>query len=112
MRQKLDCIFLRAGVTFLALVICFSGFAQKTIIGKVVSSKDNSPVGFATITVKGTNIAAVSNADGSFLVNAPTGKTTLIISSVGFTTKEVDGSSGNVSVTLTETTSSLDEIVV
>jgi TonB-linked SusC/RagA family outer membrane protein len=112
MRQKLDCILLRLSVTFLVLVICTSVFAQKTIVGKVVSSKDNSPVGFATITVKGTNIAAVSGADGSFVVNAPSGKSTLIVSSVGFTTKEVDGSSGSVSITLAETTSSLDEIVV
>jgi TonB-linked SusC/RagA family outer membrane protein len=112
MRQKLDCTLLRLCVTLFALVICFSGFAQKSIVGKVLSSKDNSPVGFATITVKGTNIAAVSNADGSFLVNAPGNNATLIVSSVGFTTKEIDGSSGNVTVVLTETTSSLDEIVV
>lgn len=112
MRQKLDCIPLRLCVTFLALFICLGSFAQKTIIGKVLSSKDNSPVAFATITVKGTNVAAVSGADGSFTINAPGSNTTLVVSSVGFTTKEVDGSAGNVSVTLVETTSSLDEIVV
>jgi TonB-linked SusC/RagA family outer membrane protein len=112
MRQKIDCILLRLCVIFLFLCSGLGVFAQKTITGKVLNSKDNSPVGFATVTVKGTNVATVTNADGSFAINAPAGNSTLIVSSVGFTTKEVDASAGNVSVSLAETTSSLDEIVV
>jgi TonB-linked SusC/RagA family outer membrane protein len=112
MRQKIDCILLRLCVILLFVCSGLGVFAQKSITGKVINSKDNSPIGFATVTVKGTNVATVTNADGSFTINAPSGNNTLIVSSVGFTTKEVDASSGNVSVSLVETTSSLDEIVV
>ncbi|HEX5150904.1 MAG TPA: TonB-dependent receptor [Parafilimonas sp.] len=113
MRQKLDCTCARLCATFLLFFfLSFSASAQKTITGKIVNSKDNAPVGFATITVKGTNVATVSDADGSFTINASSENSTLVVSSVGFITKEVDGSSGNVTVTLVETTSSLDEIVV
>jgi TonB-linked SusC/RagA family outer membrane protein len=92
--------------------LSFSAIAQKTVTGKISNAKDGSPVGFATITVKGTNIATVSNADGTFMINLPAGKTTLIVSSVGFTTIESEATGGAVTVKLAETTSALDEIVV
>lgn len=113
MRQKFDCVYARVCMGVILLLLATTGvYAQKQIAGTIKNAKDNSPVGFATVTVKGTNIAAVSNADGSFVITMPSGKSTLVISSVGFVTKEVDASSGNVAVVLSETTSSLDEIVV
>jgi TonB-linked SusC/RagA family outer membrane protein len=113
MRQKIDCTIVRTLVGLLLLLFISSGVnAQKQVTGTVKNAKDNSVIGFATITVKGTNVAAVSNADGSFAINLPAGKNTIIVSSVGFTTKEVDASSGNVAISLAETSSSLDEIVV
>ena len=112
MRQKIDCMFLRLCVVFLFLFTGFGAFAQKAVTGKVFSSKDNLPVGFATVTVKGTKVATTTDANGNFTLNLPAGKTTLVVSSVGYAPVEADASSGNVSVTLTESTSSLDEIVV
>ena len=87
MRQKIDCMRFYA-VIFL-LSISTGVFAQKQVAGTVTNAKDNTPVGFATVTVKGTNVAALSNADGSFVITLPPGKTTLIISSVGFDDEEV-----------------------
>ena len=57
MRQKIDCTYLRLCVILLFLFTGLGAFAQKTVTGKVTSSKDNSPVGFATVTVKGTKVA-------------------------------------------------------
>ena len=112
MRQKIDFTFSRSLVVLLLLLFTGLGVnAQKQISGTVKSAK-GTPVAFATVTVKGTNIAAVSDANGSFVINLPTGKNTIIVSSVGYATQEVDASAGNVAVTLAETTSSLDEIVV
>jgi TonB-linked SusC/RagA family outer membrane protein len=110
MRQKIDCVRFYA-VIFL-LLISTGVFAQKQVAGTITNAKDNTPVGFATVTVKGTNVAALSNADGSFVITLPPGKTTLIISSVGFDDAEVSAATGNVTVSLKEKTSSLDEIVV
>ena len=86
--------------------------AQKAVTGKVTSAKDGSPVGFATITVKGTNVATVSDAEGNFSLSVPSGNTTLVITSVGYASFEANAASGSVSAVLTETASSLDEIVV
>ena len=45
-------------------------FAQnRTISGKVVSSKDNTPVLGATISVKGTTHGASTSTDGSFSIS-------------------------------------------
>ena len=113
MRQKLDCTCARLCATFLLFFfLSLSANAQKSVAGKIVSAKDGAPIGFATITVKGTNVATVSNSDGTFTINMPAGKTTLIVSSVGFTTIEAEATGASVDVKLAETTSSLDEIVV
>lgn len=104
---------MRFGASFLLFfLLSFSAIAQKTVTGKVTNAKDGTPVGFATVTVKGTNTATASAADGSFTINLPAGSTILVISSVGYAPAEVDASSGNVDVQLTESASSLEEIVV
>ncbi len=38
--------------------------------GKVVDSESGDPLVFATLTLEGTNIATVSNSEGSFLVKS------------------------------------------
>jgi len=113
MRQKLDWVLVRLCVPFLLIIfLSFSASAQKTVTGKVTSSKDNAPVASATVTVKGTNKATLTDANGNFTLTLPANRNTLVVSSVGYGNVEVDASSGNVSVTLAESTSSLDEIVV
>lgn len=112
MRQKIDCSWLRLCVTMFLIFTSFGVFAQKTVTGKVVSSKDNLPVQSATVTVKGTTVATLTDANGNFTISLPSGKSTLIVSSIGYANQEVDASSGTVSVTLAESTTSLDEIVV
>ncbi|MEO8712626.1 MAG: carboxypeptidase-like regulatory domain-containing protein, partial [Parafilimonas sp.] len=94
MRQKIDFTFSRSLVVLLLLLITGLGVnAQKQITGTVKSAKGTAGA-FATVTVKGTNIAAVSDANGSFVINLPTGKNTIIVSSVGYATQEVDASAG------------------
>lgn len=111
MRQKIDCM--RVCASFLLFfLLSISAMAQKPVTGKVTSAKDGSPIGFATVTVKGTNVGTSSDADGNFSLTMPAGSTTLVISSVGYATMEVDASSGSVNVVLSESSSSLDEIIV
>ncbi len=112
MRKKIDCISLRI-CAIVCLMFVFSGiFAQKTVTGKVTNSKDNTPLQSATVTVKGTTTATLTDASGNFTITLPAGRTALIVSSIGYANTQVDASSGNVSVALTESTGSLDEIVV
>src|SRR5690349_12805856 len=62
MRRKLDCTLTRICALFVLLFfVSYAGFAQKTVTGTITNGKDNAPIGFATITVKGTTVATVSN---------------------------------------------------
>jgi TonB-dependent starch-binding outer membrane protein SusC len=102
----------------LALMCCFflssKLFAQqKTITGKVTNSKDNAPIDLATVSVKGTKVAVTTAPNGEFSIEVPAGKNTLVISSVGFGSEEINiASKTAVEISLKENTSSLNEVVV
>lgn len=90
----------------------FSAQAQKSIMGKLVS-KTNQPLPGATITVKGTTVGTATDEQGNFSITLPAGKNTLVISNVGFTTKEVVvGTESTLNITLDEDVSGLSEVVV
>jgi len=102
------------GIALTLCVLLFSTvvFGQKVVTGKV-TGPDNQPLLGATISVKGTNVAATTSATGDFSINVPAGRNTLVFTSVGFEEQQVDiGSSSNFSVSLKEKVSSLNEIVV
>ncbi len=87
---------------------------NRTISGKVVSIKDNSGVVGATVSIRGTTTATSSGTDGSFSISAPASRVVLQISSVGFTTLEqaVEPGQNNITITLTEGSQELGEVVV
>ena len=104
---------MRLCAAFFFVFLSATAFAQKTVSGTVTSAKDNQPIVGASILVKGTNVGVATSATGSFSINVPAGKNTLVISSVGFDDMEVDVSSqSSVTISLKEKSSSLDEIVV
>jgi len=112
MRQKIDCLAVRLCTALFFLFVSGTLLAQTKVTGNVKNAKDNSPVAFATVTVKGTTVATTTSATGDFVINVPSGKNTLVVSSVGFDDAEVSTGTGTVAVVLKEKVSSLDEIVV
>jgi hypothetical protein len=62
--------------------------AQTKVSGKVVDNT-NQPIPYANIVFKGTNIGVVSNEDGKFYIESDQNYKTLLVSFVGFPTKEV-----------------------
>jgi TonB-linked SusC/RagA family outer membrane protein len=113
MRKKSHCLAARACAVMFILFLSSSLMAQKKVTGTVINAKDKQPVAFVTVTVKGTNIATVTTSSGTFSITVPAGKKTLVFSSVGFDDQEADiSSSDNISVSIKERTSALDEIVV
>ena len=113
MRKKTDCLAVKLFTAFFLLIISSSVFAQKRVTGTVLSSKDNSPISGASVLVKGTNTGVATAINGTFTINVPSNRNTIVISYVGFADYEADVSSKTeVTVTLQERTSSLDEIVV
>lgn len=86
---------------------------EKTIVGTITDVKDNSPVAFATVSVKGTSTTVATSANGSFSISVPAGKKILVVSSVGYTVEEIDISGKSiVNFTLRANASSLNEVVV
>lgn len=73
------------------LTILTSGvFAQGTVKGIVVDASTNEHLIGTTVIVKGTTTGVVTNAMGLFSMRVPTGKQTILVQFVGFTTKEID----------------------
>ncbi len=85
--------------------------AQTKITGKVVAEKDGAPIGGATVSVKNSKSSVITDADGSFNINAPA-NAKLVVSYVGFNRLEVEASSTPLIVNLTATAASLLEVVV
>ena len=109
MMKKLISKFLIA-----SLMLLFTNVlsAQKTVTGKI-SDSQSQPVAGATISVLGTNAATQTDATGNFSIVVPSGRNTLSISSVGFTTQEINVATLNmVSLSLETSTSTLDEVLV
>jgi len=94
-------------------VLCSSLLAQnKTITGRITDAQ-NAGVPNASVTVKGTRLGTVTATDGSFSLSVPSNATTLVVSSVGFGNQEVAiNNRTTVDLTLSASTSSLDEVVV
>ncbi len=84
MRQKIDCFTVRFCAVVLLLFFAGAAFAQTKISGNVTNAKDKQPLAFATVTVKGTNVATTTSATGDFTITVPAGRNILVISSVGF----------------------------
>ena len=59
--------------------------------GKVIDENSGSPLIFATISIAGTNIATVTNADGEFVLKVPKNKSDkdLLISYIGYKSKNI-----------------------
>lgn len=94
----------------LLLFLSYSSIAQQVIRGKVISGDDNQPLPGATIQVKGSAKKTITDNTGSFTIQSGTNDI-LIISSIGFSTREVRGGDAAV-IALTIDTKGLGEIVV
>lgn len=96
--------------TAIALLLGISVFAQEVTRG-TLKSPSGEPLAGATITIKGTNRSVVTDANGNFSINAPSG-TVLVISSVGMAPKEITVTGTEINETLEPTGSTLDDVVV
>jgi iron complex outermembrane receptor protein len=88
---------LMSAKTLLSAVLCavfslslLTAYGQdRTITGKVVDSKDGSPVAGASVQPKGTRTGTSTRPDGTFSITVGSNVNTLVITSVGYETQEV-----------------------
>ena len=100
--------FLLALLTF--MVMSITAFAQKQNVSGTVTDNYGEPVIGATVVEKGTSNGTVTDIDGQFSLSVNRGAT-LVVTYVGFKGMEV-AASPNMSLTLEEDNSQLDEVVV
>lgn len=76
-------------------------------------SDDKGPLPGVSVRIKGSNVGAVTDANGKYTLNAPDGNAILVFSFVGYNTQEVPiGNKSVLNVTLVENQKSLNEVVV
>ena len=75
------------------------------------AAKSVQPVIGATVTVKGTNLATVTDVDGNFSFKVPAGST-LVITYVGYSPKEVAAKGTGLTIQLAQDEEVLNEVVV
>jgi TonB-dependent starch-binding outer membrane protein SusC len=89
-----------------------SSFAQSKKIKGVITDVNNTPLSGTAIAVKGTTNGTATDSQGAFSLTVP-GDAILVISHVGYTTKEVSADGRTfISETLTSKESQLENVVV
>ncbi len=95
------------------LIVVNSTFAQKKVTGKVTSEESPDGLPGVSVLLKGANVGALTNADGTYSISIPTENATLIFSFIGMKTREVSvGNQSTIDIELLDDASSLDEVVV
>ena len=87
------------------------GMQQGVATGRVTDEAGN-PIAGAIVTVKGTVNSVPTDANGFFKIQNFTNSSTMVITSVGFQSKEVSVKPGYFTITLAPSVSMLQEVVV
>ena len=104
------------GIRYLSFTILFvlllCSFANAQTVSGTVSDAGGKPVAGATVAVKGKQAITTTNDAGKFSINAA-GNDVIVITSVGFTAKEVAvNNASSLAVTLEIDTQNLGEVIV
>lgn len=114
MQTEIRTILWRRGLSMMLFVL-FSvtvAMAQVLVRGTVVDQTGESVIG-ASIQVKGTTQGTITDIDGKFSLGVPNKKSIIVISFIGYATKELQvDTSKPMSIVLEEDTKVLDEVVV
>lgn len=114
MQTEFRTILWRRGLSMMLFVL-FSmtvAMAQVLVKGTVIDKTGESVIG-ASIQVKGTTQGTITDIDGKFSLGVPDKKSVIVISFIGYATKELQvDPSKPMSIVLEEDTKVLDEVVV
>ncbi len=100
-------------LSLLLFVYSFSFAQSRTISGKISDATDGTGLPGVSIQVKGTKTGTTTGNDGSFSITVPGSASTLVISSVGYATREIPVGSGSFNITLVKSSAtSLNDVVV
>ncbi|MFI5139701.1 MAG: mucoidy inhibitor MuiA family protein [Sphingobacteriales bacterium] len=80
--------------------------------GRVLGADDKSPVVGASVRVKGTSIGATTDVNGNFSLQTPANGQILVISFIGYETREIPVTGAFMNVFLKPSSNQLNEVVV
>ena len=87
----------------------------RMVIGGIVTTKNDTPIDFATVHLSGTHFGCLTDDKGAYKLEVPAGAYRLIVSSLGYKQQEIPveiKSHLNLNVTLEENEHMLDEVVI
>ncbi|SDL94519.1 TonB-linked outer membrane protein, SusC/RagA family [Catalinimonas alkaloidigena] len=112
-------IYLSRHLRMIMCLVVFLGapgllWAQgRTISGTIIDAADNSGVPGVNILVKGTSTGTITDVNGKYTLQIPANSTTLVISSVGYLTQEVEiNNRSTIDVAMESDIAQLSEVVV
>ena len=97
-----------------AFLMTVTAFSQGSITGTVLDGDSNTPLPGATVMVKGTTNGTSTDFDGNFTINASAESGTLVVSYIGFNSKQIAfTSTGSIgSIVLEPNAEELEGVVV
>jgi TonB-dependent starch-binding outer membrane protein SusC len=107
MRRKIA----QLSAAVLLLLFSFTAFAQSRTVTGVITDATGAAVPGVTVTVKGTSTATQTDASGAYTITVPENGT-LVFTAVGFATQEISVTGNTANVSLLNTASNLNEVVV
>jgi TonB-linked SusC/RagA family outer membrane protein len=112
MNVKLFSERIRKNILLFSMFFIFivSAQAQKTVTGMV--SDGSSPLPGANVEAKGASVSTSTDFDGKFTINVPAGVTNLIVSYIGYTTKDVAITDDAMKIELVAESNKLEEVVI
>lgn len=88
------------------------GMVVQTVVrGKVVDREGNSIAG-ATVAEKGTTNASTTDAKGQFSINVSANKGFIVVSSIGYKSREIEATGNNIEVVLDVDDHEIEEVVI
>jgi TonB-linked SusC/RagA family outer membrane protein len=94
-------------------LLSLPSYAQITVTGKVTSQEDGGPLPGVSVLVRGTTTGAVTDLDGEYSIEVPSGDATLEFSFIGYTRQRVQvRNRSTLNVVLVPDIAQLSEVVV
>lgn len=86
----------------LLMLFTLTSIAQQRTVTGVVTDDKGVPLSGVSVSIKGTTTGTITSADGAFSLNVPANSNTLVVSNIGYESKDVDiTNQTNINITLT-----------
>ena len=97
----------------LLMLFTLTSIAQQRTVTGVVTDDKGVPLSGVSVSIKGTTTGTITSADGAFSLNVPANSNTLVVSNIGYESKDVDiTNQTNINITLTSADQVLTDVVV